>query len=827
MATRKIFTNQGAFGIDDDPTPGSVNAVSSGGVAKALSVGEGGESIGNVVPSGTSSENPLVNKNDVQDTIDDAMSAISTGYIPKGTASVSAINSLTEQQNGDMYVVSDSGTISDGNVTVNAGESVAWDASNSVWYKVNNYALRQFGTDNVKNLPTTITSFRNGDVIPVDGPSGPAKMAYTDVIDAVNSVNLPDNSVHHKLSYTITSDSTTAITPQAFKGGKLYTVKIRSQTIVSRTGIFECAYAYYADNSYEVIASCTAQELYTGIDIVVSKNADWTLWVRTYEANTFVTVDSYEKVNDEFLNEKIDRKADRSYVEETRTDTVVYNETLPKNTSIYLKKGITYKLYAKSRTLDPISTVPIFYIRTDPGTLVLISQCKNTDLYAGFEYTYTPTTDCILCVRCSSNSNITLDVAVTNDKAFASQDDFDSLKSQVDFGLRYTASKNVVPNSTTAYSTGIVLKKDFTYTISMLSLSQVAKTGMFEVAYSFPIDGSAYSVIHRTTASDLYAGITFTYTPTKDTGLSIRTYEAGVTVVISLTWIEKAVSVDYVDQECRLSNVLKGKTWACYGDSITAISNGDGLALGWAKYVNDAVRFSQFYGRGAGGQKFGYGSNGGSVVFVNATTGEYNSRNDSYNKDNYAGAIPDGCVAVRGSFCSWDRITHMFPVSIKDSIDIVCIMGGTNDIYNDAPAEFVENSNTDAEWTASGADYYGLFNGDYNITTLKGGIASCVMKFQVWMPNAIIVICTPLSGRGVAGQRSTDLNVDEYPKTQVIKEMAERTSSPCIDVFGICGISPFNRVEYITDGVHPYSEAGKKMLARAFIMGFKIIEPMI
>lgn len=61
MATRKIFTNQGAFGIDDDPTPGSVNAVSSGGVAKALSVGEDGASIGDVVPSDTSEENKLVN----------------------------------------------------------------------------------------------------------------------------------------------------------------------------------------------------------------------------------------------------------------------------------------------------------------------------------------------------------------------------------------------------------------------------------------------------------------------------------------------------------------------------------------------------------------------------------------------------------------------------------------------------------------------------------------------------------------------------------------------------------------------------------------------
>lgn len=39
-----------------------------------------------------------------------------------------------------------------------------------------NFAPAEYGTNEVYNLPTSITAFRTGDVIPVDGPSGTAKM---------------------------------------------------------------------------------------------------------------------------------------------------------------------------------------------------------------------------------------------------------------------------------------------------------------------------------------------------------------------------------------------------------------------------------------------------------------------------------------------------------------------------------------------------------------------------------------------------------------------------------------------------------------------------
>lgn len=280
----------------------------------------------------------------------------------------------------------------------------------------------------------------------------------------------------------------------------------------------------------------------------------------------------------------------------------------------------------------------------------------------------------------------------------------------------------------------------------------------------------------------------------------------------------------YVNDVGYSINQWKGKTWSAYGDSITAISNGNGLQLGWAKYVNDVFGFSTFYGRGIGGQRYAWGNAGGSVSFIKAD-GTYNSRNDSYNKDNYTGDVPEGTTACRSSFCSWDRITHMYPESIKDTIDLIFIMGGTNDSKDETAPVFIKDDVTDAEWASS--EYYATYGGDYNISTLKGGMASCIMKMQAWMPQAVIVVGTPLSGEGTEGVVGTSLGTWQYTKSEYIKEVAKMCSIPLIDVYATCGINPWNRTKYISDTVHPYHEDGKKMLARAVIGGLMTIYPMI
>ena len=165
----------------------------------------------------------------------------------------------------------------------------------------------------------------------------------------------------------------------------------------------------------------------------------------------------------------------------------------------------------------------------------------------------------------------------------------------------------------------------------------------------------------------------------------------------------------------------------------------------------------------------------------------------------------------------------MFPENIKDTVDMVFVMGGTNDGADDEAVEFIVGDKTDPEWAASG--YYATYGGDYNISVLRGAIASTVMKLQAWMPNALVVIGTNLSGRGTAGEIGTSLDVVEYNKAIIEKEMASRMSCPCIDVYSTCGINPWNRTTYIDDGVHPYLDEGKKMLGRTVACGLNGIYP--
>ena len=270
-----------------------------------------------------------------------------------------------------------------------------------------------------------------------------------------------------------------------------------------------------------------------------------------------------------------------------------------------------------------------------------------------------------------------------------------------------------------------------------------------------------------------------------------------------------------------------GKKWVAYGDSITAISNSDSLInSGWTKYVNETLNFAECYGRGIGGSGYRWKGNGGSASIVNEETGRYISRNDNENKDNYTGNVNAGEVLIRSCFCSWDRITHMIPQSKRESIDLIYIMGGTNDNQISTAPSWVENDTTDVEWANS--EFYSQYNGDFNIETMQGGLASTVMKMQVWCPNAIIVIGTPLASRGTTGQNRTDIiNVDELEKTQYIKSVSEMLGCPCINVYGTSGINPLNRKEHISDTIHPYEESGKMMLARSVISGLKNIFPKL
>ena len=288
-----------------------------------------------------------------------------------------------------------------------------------------------------------------------------------------------------------------------------------------------------------------------------------------------------------------------------------------------------------------------------------------------------------------------------------------------------------------------------------------------------------------------------------------------------------------------LPNHWNNKVIATYGDSITACNNGDYIKpinvvnYNWANEVANYFSMLKQYGRGIGSTCFMWRQNGGQVAWVNTNTGEYVGRDDNYNYDNYEGhvTIPIGCTAIRGDGSSWLRITSMFPAAIKDTIDVVLLMFH-NDFHQDMDTDvaWIPNNTTDTEWAAS--SYYSTLGGDYNISTVKGGIASTVMKFQAWMPNALLILMTPISGVHATAS-ALDGNFDNTEAAKMrklanaVKDVAFRMSIPCIDNYGNDGINSLNRTQFITDTIHPYSVAGRKMIARNIISAMLSIIPRL
>ena len=78
------------------------------------------------------------------------------------------------------------------------------------------------------------------------------------------------------------------------------------------------------------------------------------------------------------------------------------------------------------------------------------------------------------------------------------------------------------------------------------------------------------------------------------------------------------------------------------------------------------------------------------------------------------------------------------------------------------------------------------------------------MKLQEWMTNAVIVIMTTNSGRGTQGELKPKIISNMTEIADIVKEMHNLMSIPCIDVYGTCGINGLNRTLYITDTIHPY-----------------------
>ncbi len=241
-----------------------------------------------------------------------------------------------------------------------------------------------------------------------------------------------------------------------------------------------------------------------------------------------------------------------------------------------------------------------------------------------------------------------------------------------------------------------------------------------------------------------------------------------------------------------------GKTWCSYGDSITQEEK-------WQSYVTEYFGFEKHYNRGIGSSTFARSEQ---VWYANPD-GSYNSRPGF---DNVTEA-PEGTTEHEGYLCSSDRIE----VSVPEDVDLVIVMGGTNDMGSNVPI--------------------GDLSVPFDETTFMGAVASTIIKLQEKAPDAVIVLASPLSGRGpetedgsVPANSDTDqfavndLGLTTKDYRDAMEEVAEAMSIPFIDIYGTTGINQWNRSDYIRDIVHP-SDRGGMAIARAMIAGLEEIKP--
>ena len=326
-------------------------------------------------------------------------------------------------------------------------------------------------------------------------------------------------------------------------------------------------------------------------------------------------------------------------------------------------------------------------------------------------------------------------------------------------------------------------------------------------------EGAKYVVV-QLAASGSYSALTGIYL----TNELVEVYEEYINVDASPATLRREIDI----LKLAAGNLWAGKTWVSYGDSITAQGNSSG---GYQKYVNEYKQFATHYGRGIGGQKY-----------IWNTSTFYADENGLYLGRPSTGTQPEGSTEHKGAYCSWDRITTMIPESVRLSIDLIVLMGGTNDhsavedVASDGDVtsgdlSWSADNTTDTDWVSDTTYYNG---GDYDVTTFKGAIASTIMKMQIWCPNALIILATPL------GRWNTETNSQYTPSgsnvtlkdvSEIEIEVAKYMSIPYIDVNGTTMINAFNYSQYISDGVHP-NTAGQKMLARAIINGLNYIDPL-
>lgn len=258
-----------------------------------------------------------------------------------------------------------------------------------------------------------------------------------------------------------------------------------------------------------------------------------------------------------------------------------------------------------------------------------------------------------------------------------------------------------------------------------------------------------------------------------------------------------------------------GKTFLLIGDSITEINQLASATYSSLKYTTWGEILQQKLGiniisRGVGGSKLTHQE--GKIYYKDDGFPILNSM---------AGGSLNYITNI--GMCDFERLSKTIPESIRNNIDGIILMGGTNDQgkWTAGDCTFKQSSD-DSEWVNWSQDNF-FTSGDFNRNTIKGALCSAIMKLTALCPNAIgnIYIATPLPYTSMDTENVTEEYKNSQNQTirqlsETIKDAASYMSCQVIDMCS-CGINGFNKKGILTDGTHPYSQQGCIMLADTII----------
>lgn len=200
QCTSKTDNGDGTWTIEGDKVNGVIPALNE----LANTIDERVSDIEDIIPDSAASDNQLMTEAQVTEAMTEATSELATGYTPKGPASVATLNGLSGQENGWLYTLTDGGTLTDGSLAVSAGDSVAWDDANSVWYKAMDYATKKELGDVVDRTPYSVdysavslnaSMFSTGNIESNGTISAATSVMHSDIISISSDVSFVKASV--------------------------------------------------------------------------------------------------------------------------------------------------------------------------------------------------------------------------------------------------------------------------------------------------------------------------------------------------------------------------------------------------------------------------------------------------------------------------------------------------------------------------------------------------------------------------------------------------------------------------------------------------------